>query len=498
MGTTHTHNKGLALVVGIDDYKNVSKLDNAVYDANSIAYSLEKLTFHTLKFENIDIDQFDNAVALFVKQLEDFDVGVFYFAGHGIEISGKNYLLSQDTPCETEAEAIRYSMELQGVVDKMNGTSCKTKILIIDSCRNNPFANRRGVGTTNLAPIFAPQGTIIAYSTSPGQTALDGGMGKNSIYTGAILNYIEELDLPIETFFKKVRTSVHNLSKGKQTSWEHTSLIGDFAFNSGQLIHSLNIPYSSTVVVDKDYDINIDPLLSPIMSGFKSYTYDKQNLAIHSFDKLNPLHLNKNQLFIIGRNILQSADGGAYDCINFINDQNKLARYSIDGNNHLLNGVFFEMYFDRDGHLRNKVKSKCLPTILEYHSKPLLQCSFEFIYRILLPHKNKFLFIPSTQMNVLSFDVFLVKERQKDYFNEEEHYVIKSIKIDTVELLCNEEKIINLDMDIPKTLSNIDVLKTYISERLCIPEQYVSIISNIPQPNLPLMLKSSVVYNSNK
>ena len=169
--------KGIALVVGINDYENTTKLDNAVFDANSIADSLERLCFYTLKYNNVNIDEFDDALSDFVERLKDFDVGVFYYAGHGIELEGENYLLSQNTPCDRVEGVKRYSMKLQDVVDKMNKTSCKTKILIIDACRNNPFPVDRGFGTTNLAPIFAPQGTLIAYSTSPGQKSLDGGIG---------------------------------------------------------------------------------------------------------------------------------------------------------------------------------------------------------------------------------------------------------------------------------------------------------------------------------
>ena len=170
--------KGIALIVGIDNYENANKLNNAIFDANSIAASLEKLTFNTLKYNDINIDMFDTAVGNFVANLSGFDVGVFYFAGHGVEIEGKNYLLAKNTPCDRVEAVKRYSMELQSIVDEMNKASCKTKFLIIDACRNNPFSVGRGYGTTNLAPIFAPQGTIIAYSTSPGEKALDGGIGK--------------------------------------------------------------------------------------------------------------------------------------------------------------------------------------------------------------------------------------------------------------------------------------------------------------------------------
>lgn len=492
------YKKGIALVVGINNYDNATKLNNALFDANSIATSLEKLSFYTLKYNDINIDMFDKAINEFVEQLNNFDVGVFYFAGHGVEIGGVNYLLSQNTPCDSFEEVMRYSMKMQDIVDKMNQTSCKTKILIIDACRNNPFRGGRGFGTTNLAPIFAPQGTIIAYSTSPGEMALDGGIGKNSIYTGALLEHINELGLPIETFFKKVRTSVYNFSKGRQTSWEHTSLIGNFSFNSGQLIHSLNIPYSLNVVVDKNYDNNSDPNLTEIINGFKSYNFYAQNNTLELFEKREPTDFSKDQLFIIGRNIIQSAIGGAFECQAFINDQQRIAKYTIDGNNHLLNGVFFEMYFDKESHLRERVKSRdFLFIILEYHSNPLLKCSFEFINKALIPFEQKFIQIPSVQINSVSLDIVMEKEPYKLPFENSEldYYVIQSIKKDTQELLG--DSIYGVDfinsMTYPMIFNSLKELQIKLSELLYFPMKYIKIISNNPKPDLPILLKKRIL-----
>lgn len=490
--------KGTALVVGINNYEKATRLDNAIFDANSFALSLEKLSFYTLKYFDVHIDDFDEAISKFIEQLNNFDVGVFYFAGHGIEIDGKNYLLAQNTPCDKVEAVKRYSMELQYVVDEMNKASCKTKILIIDACRNNPYSTSRGLGTTNLAPIFAPQGTIIAYSTSPGQTALDGGIGKNSIYTGALLEHINELGLPIETFFKKVRTTVYNLSEGKQTSWEHTSLIGNFSFNSGQMIHSLNIPYSMDVVVDKDYDYYSDPKITKIIEGFKSYNFHEQNDALKSFGNIDPIDLSYDQIFVIGRNILQAASGGAWDSQYLINDPQRLAKYTIQGNNHLLNGIFFELYFNKESHLRDRVKSRnILSDILEYHSNPDLQCSFEFINKMLLPFEQRFLQIPSVQMNSVSLDVKMEKEVYKFPYDSEEseYYVVKSIKKDTMELLVDNDQIGRFDvnnMNYPIKFFSIDDLRKQLSEIFDFPIKYIKIVSNIPNPDLNLLLKTNI------
>lgn len=228
--------KGKALIIGINSYEYANKLSKAANDARTMADALKKLSFYTDLLVDANIDDCDKTLESFISSLGEFDVGVFYFAGHGIEVEGKNYLLAQNTPIESKSAVIRYSISLQDVVHKMHNTGCPTNIVIIDACRNDPYPDDRGYGTTNLAPMFAPKGTIIAYSTSPGEKAKDSGIGDNSIYTGALLQHINVPGLPIEEFFKRVRTTVYSLSNQKQTSWEHTSLIGNFSFNSGQLI----------------------------------------------------------------------------------------------------------------------------------------------------------------------------------------------------------------------------------------------------------------------
>ena len=187
------YKKGLALVVGINDYIDASKLSNAVFDAESLAISLEKLSFDIIKKIDIGYRDFASTLDDFFVLLKEYDVGVFYFAGHGVEIDGDNYLLAADTPIEKKTSVTMLSARLQDIIGSMHEAGAQTNIIILDCCRNNPFPADRAHGTTNLAPVYAPQGTIIAYSTSPGETSKDGGMGNNSIYTGALLEHINEL-----------------------------------------------------------------------------------------------------------------------------------------------------------------------------------------------------------------------------------------------------------------------------------------------------------------
>ena len=359
------YSKGAALIIGINEYDNAVKLTKAVNDAKSIADALQKLNFSFNLLIDSDIDTCDATIEKFISELDKYDVGIFYFAGHGVEIDGKNYLLAKNTPIENKAGVIRYSINLQEIVTKFHESRCNINIFIIDACRDNPYPDTRASGTTNLAPMFAPKGTIIAYSTSPGERAKDGGLGNNSVYTGALLKHINEPGLPIEEFFKRVRSSVYTLSKQQQTSWEHTS-------------------YS-------------DPLIGEIVKKFKSYNYYTQNSALDDFERLHVNQLSDNQMFIIGRNILQAAVGGCWQCQSFIRNRNALERYTKNNSNHLLNGILFEMYFDSEGHFRyrNKKGYDLIDSIVEYHNCDNLKGSFAFINKILLPFSNRLLFYPS-------------------------------------------------------------------------------------------------------
>ena len=151
------------------------------------------------------------------------------------------------------------------------------------------------------------------------------------------------------------------------------------------MIHSLGLPYSPIVIADKDFDYS-DPLIGDIIRKFKSYNYYTQNTALELFNRLSVDNLNPNQLFIIGRNILQSAYGECWECQKFISDGDALERYSVNGNNHLLNGILFEMYFNSEGHFRfGRKKGYNVIDALISHSKR------EQLKKCVLIYKNYFI-----------------------------------------------------------------------------------------------------------
>lgn len=471
------YSKGAALVIGINEYENAVKLTKAVNDANSIAEALNKLNFNLHVLLDADIDECDSAIESFIAALDSYDVGVFYFAGHGVEIDGKNYLLAKNTPIESKAGLLRYSINLQDIVTNVHKTGCCTNIFIIDACRDNPYPDTRTVGSTNLAPMFAPKGTIIAYSTSPGERAKDGGMGDNSIYTGALLKYIHEPGLPIEEFFKRVRSSVYTLSKQQQTSWEHTSLIGNFSFNSGQLIHSLGLPYAPTTIKDKDFDYS-DPLIGEIIKKFKSYNYYTQNSALHDFSRLQVEQLNDSQIFIVGRNILQAAVGGCWQCQSFIRNRDALEKYTKNNSNHFLNGILFEIYFDSEGHFRyrNKKGYDLIDSIVEYHNSDSLKNSFAFINKILLPFSNRLLFYPSENPLSVSLNILTHIEKEKEIWEDLENDVcyIDAIKFNDVDLLVNDGEDC-IEYYVPNAYDSEGELKNKICEIYTVPYRYLTL-----------------------
>lgn len=225
--------KRIALVIGNSNYQK-GKLSNPVNDARAMKVKLETLGFKVLKYENSSYKEIKKAIDEFGKQLKHYDVGLFYYAGHGIQLQGRNYLVPIDALLENE-EDVEYDCVLADrVMGKMEAANSNTNIVILDACRNNPFENswQRSVQSNGLAFMNAPKGTFIAYATSPGRTAADGKSNSNGVYTAAILKHIGTPNMTIEEVFKKVRAEVSNKTNDQQTPWESTSLIGKFYFKN--------------------------------------------------------------------------------------------------------------------------------------------------------------------------------------------------------------------------------------------------------------------------
>jgi len=218
----------IALVIGNSQYKD-SPLPNPVNDARAIAKALSGSGFKVTKKENTGQKEMQVALREFGDALKNGGVGLFYYAGHGMQVKGRNFLIPVDAQIQREDEVAYNSVDAGQVLDKMEAANNRLNIVILDACRNNPFARSFRSGSAGLAQMDAPVGTLIAFATAPGSVASDGG-GQNGLYTQHLLHSMQKPGVKIEDVFKNVRASVRKDSGGKQIPWESTSLEGDFVF----------------------------------------------------------------------------------------------------------------------------------------------------------------------------------------------------------------------------------------------------------------------------
>lgn len=224
--------KRLALVIGNSKYLYGAFLLNPANDATAMAKALQKVGFEVDSYIDADQKTVKMAMDKFGEKLENYEVGLFYYAGHGVQVTGSNYIIPVDANLYMENDVEYDCVEVGRILGKMEDSGCETNIVILDACRDNPFERRwsgRSVKTQGLAFMNAPSGSIIAYSTAPGKTASD-GTGENGLYTSALLKYIQVPNLILEDVFKNVRSEIEKTSDGKQTPWESTSLKGSFYF----------------------------------------------------------------------------------------------------------------------------------------------------------------------------------------------------------------------------------------------------------------------------
>ncbi len=221
--------KRYALLIGNADYSS-APLTNPVNDVRSMALSLQAAGFDVTTAENAGRRRMLNLVREFGDKLRlNGGVGLFYFAGHGLQIKGRNYLVPVDAQVSGEDEASFDSMDTDLILTKMGEAKNRVNVIILDACRNNPFVKTRSTSGGGLAQIDAPVGALVAYATAPGSVASDGA-GANGLYTEHLVRAINQKGLPIEEVFKQVRANVRRDSQGKQIPWENTALEGQFYF----------------------------------------------------------------------------------------------------------------------------------------------------------------------------------------------------------------------------------------------------------------------------
>ena len=218
----------LALVIGNGAYEN-APLKNPVNDANDMASILKELGFDVILKTNANKRAMLNAIDQFGKRLMDAGDGLFFFAGHGIQIDGINYLIPTGAYVTNETDVEIEGVDVRRILGRMETAANDVNIILLDACRDNPFKRSFRSSSRGLARIDAPKGTFIIYATAPGHVAAD-GEDRNSPFTKHLLRNIIEPDIPIEKVMKKVRKGVLNETKDRQIPWQTSSLIGDFYF----------------------------------------------------------------------------------------------------------------------------------------------------------------------------------------------------------------------------------------------------------------------------
>lgn len=244
--------KRVALVIGNAAYEHVTPLTNPINDAALMEKALKDAGFEVLRQDNLNQGGMRKTIAAFANMLKgDVEASMFYYAGHGIEDGGKNYLVPVDADLEDSSQIDQNAFDVNTFLAQLENTSVPFNIVVLDACRNNPFP-KLASKTKGLAPVLAPVGTYVAYATAPGSVALDGD-GSNSPFTEALSESMALPGLRLEDVFKKTRSSVLAKTNGQQTTYDSTAIVGTFYFrepvNPGLKITRLPPPKGKVIKV---------------------------------------------------------------------------------------------------------------------------------------------------------------------------------------------------------------------------------------------------------
>lgn len=218
----------VALVIGNNDY-STGRLKNPLNDSKDIASTLQRLGFTIFQSNNTSLRDMKIVINQFHASLLKGGVGVFYYAGHGIQVDGRNYLVPTDAVINSESDVEYECVDAGRILGKMEDAGNAMNIVILDACRNNPFARSFRSSSRGLVRMDAPTGSILAYSTAPGDVAADGS-GRNGIYTKHLLRHMMTPGLDINSVFIRTRMDVIQETNGRQVPWESSSLTGLFYF----------------------------------------------------------------------------------------------------------------------------------------------------------------------------------------------------------------------------------------------------------------------------
>jgi Caspase domain len=223
----------IALIIGNSAYPGTMALANPSNDAKDMAATLRNMGFGVIEVIDSDRTKMLEAIERAGKNLADKQgIGMLFYAGHGLQLDWHNFMVPVDAKLNTAADVPKQAVDIETVMKTFQSAGNRMNIVVLDACRDDPFANGKTSSGKGLAPLDAPTGTFLAYATAPGNVAQD-GTGKNGLYTGFLLEELKKPSASIENVFKRVRFQVRKASDGAQIPWETTSLEDDFVFNSG-------------------------------------------------------------------------------------------------------------------------------------------------------------------------------------------------------------------------------------------------------------------------
>ena len=463
--------KMTALVIGNMNYPGAT-LTNPINDSQDFMKAITTFGFSAILLNDCTIKDMEKAAKSFRDNLNSNDVGLLYFAGHGMQINGENYLTAIDTDFNDEISAKYTSFPLNRFIEIMEKANNHTNIIILDACRNNPYerAWNRSALQRGLAPVYAPKGTLIAFATSPGETASDGS-GRNGSYTESLIRNIFTPDITIEEMFKRTRNTLSIITKQKQTSWEHTSLTGDFIFNVSRV--NINMKYRQEAIADEMFIGDGKSPCHEVVAALKSHNWYVQNPSIDKFARATIDSCDINALFVVGRNIYQAACGNSGSADNFIAEfASRTARERSENREALLDGMLFEIFFGPKGELREQFKMSRFNEVFNLQKHNEFSASFDFIAESLIAHTNRFYVIPGKNRPV-TVEVVSTKNDQGENVVSQVYFAGSNIlrKDNSYDVFARHD-------GITYTPKRKEAFEDMISEEMVIPKRLLSINSN--------------------
>lgn len=401
-----------ALIIGNGKYTNENhNLKNPETDASKVKDAFEKLGIKTSVKYNCTNREIYDEIENFSEILNKYQVGIFYFAGHGFEYQGENYLCGSDTDIES-TYSIKHCETLSSLFSSFENTKASIKIIILDCCREIP-SDSRGTNIKNPMIISsAPVGTFVEFSTSSECEASD-GKGDNSPFCKAFIDKLGQPKVDISDLFISVRNDLYCLTEGKQISWDYSSLRQRFFFYDPD--DMANKKYDSSVLADHDFLLSDQSPLHDIITKLKSLNWYNQNEA---FTDLNEIDFNmqydEGDLFILGRNIYQAGCSTSIKADDYFRKlKSNLLRFSEDNRKQIFSGMCYEIFFNKENKIRSSFKTGRLKEVMNLLVDEKFQQSAIFVENKLLQLNNSHFYFDFLKKEILNIEIYTIKRDDK-------------------------------------------------------------------------------------